>query len=209
MTARRVIASQYLADAYTNGELWEVWSASSQVALCGVMLLNHVSYGRDAQCHFVFFDRKLSDKVALCRAAMAAAFQRFELETLRIEIPTYAHALALWARKKLGFRYEAEQRPLSWPRDVPPLSERQAMLGSRKHRAIQYEGQWHDLLLLSVTREEYFRSVGSVNQTREHQLGADSRPHTGDSAIADRVYVHNAEQSVRLVESAQRAPATD
>ena len=154
-TARRVVASQYLADAYTGGALWEVWSASSHVALVGVGLFNHVSYGRDAQCHFVFFDRRLADKVTLCKAAMADAFQRFDLEALRLEVPTYAHALALWARKKLGFRYEAERRTFSWPQDAIALDEKQAMLGSRKHHATMYEGVWHDALMLSITSSEF------------------------------------------------------
>src|SRR5262249_23430334 len=76
------------------------------------------------------------------------------VETLRVELPTYARALLKYVRK-LGFRFEAECREWSWPKDRDPLSMEDAKLGSRKHRGTFFEGEWCDILLLSVTKDEF------------------------------------------------------
>lgn len=149
---RRWAAAGYLADAWQNGKLWVVWHGDE---VTGILVANQVNYGIDASCHFVFFDRTLANKRRICLNAMAWLFENLELEVLRVEVPTYARALANWARKKLGYRYESEARSPSWPAKEPPLTTKQAMLGSRKHRATLYEGKWHDALLLSLTREEF------------------------------------------------------
>jgi len=153
--ARVKVTNRYIIDAAQDGAFWEIWKGWRDAELVGVALLNQVDLYNSAQCHFVFFDRKLADKQQFCFNAMDWAFERFELEVLRVEIPTYARALANWARKKLGFRYEAEARPFSWPANEEPLTATQAVLGSRKHKVTLYRGQWHDALLLSITREEF------------------------------------------------------
>jgi len=98
------------------------------------------------------------------------------LEVLRIEIPTYAHALGAWARKRLGFRYEAEDRLIAWPEGSRKLSKKLAELGSRKHKATLYKGEWLDALLLSVTKEEFQARYGHV-QTERDEGGTE---HGGD-----------------------------
>lgn len=154
---RREAAAQHLGQIYADmlqdkAMLWEVWR---EAQLVGIISLTDIRHRLDCQSHFIFFDRKLSDKVGLCFDVMEFGFEIYGLEAIRIEIPTYAIALAKWARKKLGFRYEAEGRQPSWPVGARPLSEAQAILGSRKHRAVLYEGSWSDALLLSITREEF------------------------------------------------------
>ena len=149
---KRATAASYLADGILHGVLWEVWRGDE---LTGVILLNQLTLGRAGTAHFVFFDRKLADKRALCLNGMAWAFDKLDLQVIRTEVPTYARALAHWARKKLGFRWEAEDRKLSWPDDARPLTAREAELGSRRYRTMLYNGEWVDTLLLSLTREEF------------------------------------------------------
>jgi len=161
--ARRKATVKYLANAWDEGHLWEVYRGKE---LVGVLLLNEVRFRTDASCHFVFFDRTLKDKRVLCLNVMRWAFEHLELHRLSIEVPTYARALANFARKKLGFRYEAEARVFSWPRDESPLSTQAAMLGSRKHQRTLYKHEWHDVLLLSITREEFRHFVRSIPETR-------------------------------------------
>jgi RimJ/RimL family protein N-acetyltransferase len=147
---RRQAAVAFVAEALTQGHVWEVFRGTD---LVGIILINRVDYGNEAYCHFVFFDKSLADKRQLCLNVMAWLFQHLELETLRVQVPTYAFALAKWVRRKLGFRYETEDRPL-WGTDKT-LTMKEAELGSRKVRATLYKGTWHDVLLLSITREEF------------------------------------------------------
>ena len=152
----------YLADGFNNGKLWEVWRGNE---LTGILLVNELVPFLDARCHFLFFDAKLADKHQLCLNAMAWLYEKVPLETLRVVIPTYARALLKFARK-LGFRYEAEDRPFSWPQDGRRLTADEARLGSRKHHATLYAGEWHDELLLSQTKAEFDAFVQGVAHAR-------------------------------------------
>jgi RimJ/RimL family protein N-acetyltransferase len=149
---RRQAASRRLAEWMTDGVVWEAWRGDMLVGILGI---DRVVPRHEAYCHFVFLDRKLSDKVDLCMSLMGWCFKALDLHILRVEIPTYARVLARFARKRLGFRYDAEApRQLSWP-PGPGLSPKEAELGSRKFHGQRYEGSWHDLLLLSLTKEEF------------------------------------------------------
>jgi hypothetical protein len=148
---RRQAVIAYLADGFNHGKLWECWRDND---LCGILLLNELVPFRDGRCHFVFTDSQLADKYQLCWNLMRYSFEQVPVEVLRAEIPTYARALLKFARK-LGFRFESEHRPFSWPSNAAPLDADVAKLGSRKHRATLYKGQWHDVMLLSITREEF------------------------------------------------------
>ena len=154
---RRDVARKYLAENYFEMQrggafLWEVWHGAD---LVGIFLLTDVRWRTDAQCHFLFFDRKLANKRALCLNLMALVFEQFALHRLRLEVPEYAHALAEYARNKLGFRYEAEGATLRVASKVVSLTGHDAGLLSRKFRATLYNGTWQDVLLLTVTREEF------------------------------------------------------
>jgi hypothetical protein len=147
----RTAVHAHLADAFNNGKIWEVWRGS---ALVGILLVNELVPFQDGRCHFLFFDNTLSDKFQLCFNLMGWCFDHIPVDVLRVEIPTYARALLKFVRK-LGFRYEAEDRPFSWPQNGRRLSADEAKLGSRKHHAITYKGESCDVLLLSITAGEY------------------------------------------------------
>lgn len=162
---RREAVIAYLVDANANGKLWECWDDDK---LVGVLLLNELVPFLDARCHFVFLDSKLANKAGICVSLMRYAFEQIPVEVLRCEIPTYAKALLKFARK-LGFRGEAERREFSWPKSAKPLSKEEALLGSRKHKATLYKGEWHDAILLSITKDEFstLTSISGTFQVRE------------------------------------------
>jgi RimJ/RimL family protein N-acetyltransferase len=149
--ARRQAVIAYLADAHNFGKCWEVWRDDEVI---GVLVLNEMTPFLSARAHFVFTDSALSDKKDLCLALMKQAFESIPLEVIRVELPAYAKALLKFIRK-LGFKWESEDREFSWPADAAPLTEQLAKLGSRKHHGTLYRGTWHDILLLSVTRAEF------------------------------------------------------
>ena len=135
-----------------ESKTWEVWRGGE---LVGLLHADDIVPKVDARCHFIFFDRVLVDKRALCHATMDWLFRTYDLHALRVEIPTYAAKLAGFARKALSFKYEAEGRPFSWPASAAPLDADAAKLGSRRHHTIFHDGAWHDSLLLSLTRDEF------------------------------------------------------
>ena len=155
------IAKLYYAMAAGDGALWGVWRDSTIV---GIISIGDVVPQTDAKCHFVFFDHKLADKRDLCINLMRWCFERLDLHRLSVEIPTYARVLAKFARK-LGFRYEAEGRKPFTHRDerLDSLGLAQAYIGSRRYRATLYEGQWHDVLLLTMLREEFDERYGRTS----------------------------------------------
>ena len=195
---RYAAARSYLADALLNGKLWEVYAISEDKPseITGILMLNRVNLNSDAYCHFVFFDHELASKKRLCLEAMRWAYRTYNLQVLRVEVPTYAHALVGWARRKLGFRYEAEGRSLSWPKDAKQLTAKQAELGSRRHRAVLYEGQWHDELLLSLTLEEfeaqYGRSIQDPDGTSGRIDGTNAGVERGSGGHAPSVHAEPA-----------------
>ena len=177
---KRQAVIAYLVDANSNGKLWEVWRDDENV---GILMLNQMVPFLDARAHFLFFDSKLSDKEALCRKLLAYAFDQIPLEVVRVEIPTYAKALLKYARK-LGFRFESEQRSYTWPTNAAPLSADVAKLGSRKHHATLYNGEWCDVLLLSQTRDEFFASHKEHHGRPQHHQNPEQ--HDGAAAVTDR-----------------------
>lgn len=181
---RREAVIAHLSDAHNYGKLFEVWKGES---LLGIILLNELVPFRDVRCHFIFFDSKLSDKRQLCLNVMGWCFTQLPVEVLRLEIPTYATALLKFVRRTLGFRYESENRAFSWPTNAALLSANVAVLGSRKHHATQYKGVWHDLLLLSVTQDEFVAFCREQNsdghESQASQSGESARAHTaGDGS---------------------------
>lgn len=155
---RRAITTTHIAKLYAEmqrgeGFLWSIWRGAD---LVGIINIRDTEYRTNASCHFIFFDRRLADKRDLCLALIAWCFDKLELHRLSVEIPTYARALVKFARK-LGFRYEAENRQPYTHKDerLEPLGLAKAYIGSRRFQATLYEGQWHDALLLSLFREEF------------------------------------------------------
>ena len=162
-TAARLLMAQ-------NNAVFEVWKFGSDVQQgqqpAGVILLTDILPGVDAKAHFIFFDGRLRDKTALLKNMMAWAFGAFQLHRLTAEIPDYAFALVKYAREQLGFRYEGEGRTIKQrderthtegrPRWVDQtLTGWQAGFSSRRYQVVRWQGAWHDLLLLSITEEEF------------------------------------------------------
>lgn len=74
-----------------------------------------------------------------------------------------------------------------WPNHTAPLPAELAALGSRKHHATQYKGVWHDLLLLSVTQDEFVAFCREQNsdghESQASQSGESAGTHTaGDGS---------------------------
>ena len=153
-SVRRAAANAYLAESCANGRVWEVWRGAEVV---GILTLRDIAPQLDASCHFIFFDRELRNKRALCRSVMRRAFEEYQLHALRVEVPEYAANLIGFLRKALGFRFESER----W------LNLADAKKASRKYQATLYDGRWNDTYLLSVTREEFKRYERPQDQTQQ------------------------------------------
>lgn len=131
---------------------WEVYRDAN---LVGILHADQIVPYVSCHAHFLFFDSELRSKRLLCLNTMDWLFSAYDLHTIRVEIPTYAAKLAGFVRKALYFRWEAENRPFSWPSSAAPIPADVAKLGSRRHHAWFHHGEWHDLLLLSITRQEF------------------------------------------------------
>lgn len=166
---RRSLVLRRFADLDTKS--WEVYRGEE---LVGILQADEIVPRTDCRAHFLFFDHQLHDKRALCLNTMEWLYLNFQLHTIRLEIPTYAAKLIGFTRKALGFRFEAEGRAFSWPSSAAPLAADVAKLGSRKHHAIFHQGEWHDLLLLSQTDDE-FRAMKANHDRPDHQAAPSHR----------------------------------
>ena len=160
---RREAATAILGNP--NNLLFEVWNVTD-LQPAGMIIIADIIPGVDAKCHFLFFDGKLRSKTPILRAMMAWAFQHLQVHRLTAEIPDYAFALVKYAREQLGFRFEGEGRKLKQrdertrtegrPRWVDQVLDGwKAGWGSRRYQVVRWKGAWHDLLLLSITDEEF------------------------------------------------------
>ena len=174
---RRLLASSLLADAIRGEDtfVFEVWRVGETSELVGILSFTSVRPGMGAQFHPVFFDGKLRNafgKRELLLRAMDWAFNALSLHRLSVELPETMYALVTFSRKKLGFRFEAENRTIRQQRLIQTgpsgtygkavrrlvaltPGAREAEYGSRRFQAVLKDGKWLDMLLLSVTREEF------------------------------------------------------
>lgn len=165
---RREIVAALLTDpANVIFEVWRTSDAEAGSQPVGLVVFTDITPYVNAEFHPIFFDGKLANALGkrnLLLSLLLWAFQNLAVERISIEIPEFAGPLIHYARKKLGFRFEAEGRMITrWTKVSRRRSERvqetptaaQAALGSRKHRIVRYRGEWHDLILLSVTRGEF------------------------------------------------------
>jgi len=172
--ARRSFASAYIADAYVNGIVWDIWHGD---AVCGIFILNRVERGQDAYAHFLFFDHELRNKRELCRTMMRQTFDdtKLNLHSLRVEVPDHMGNLAGFLRKALGFKFEAERRLPD-----PALAKK----ASQRHHARLYLDKWQNVLLLSVTREEFLLYVRTQRNTRTSLDGPDRSTRSPDEPVS-------------------------
>ena len=172
--ARRSFASRYIADAYVNGIVWDIWHGDE---ICGIFILNRIAPGIDAYAHFLFFDNELRNKRELCRVAMKQTFAdpKLNLHALRVEVPAHMGSLAGFLRKALGFKFEAERRLPD-----PALAKK----ASQRHDATLYLGQWENVLLLSITRAEYEDHVRTQRPEGRCIDSPDREPRRPDSGVS-------------------------
>ena len=175
---KRGAVIRHLHHAYDTGRVWSVLQGDDALTDAqphGILLVEDIRPGVDATCHFLFFDRVLANKRWLIRATMSDLFRRDHLHVLRVEIPTFAAKLGNFLRKALGFRFEGE-----WLGATTPEAERL----SRRYHTMQYEGRWHDSLLLSLTADAHAAAMERYERpqdgTPQHQ------PDSGPSAAGNR-----------------------
>jgi len=167
-SGRREIAASLLTDQ--DNILFEIWRKGDHTPDAqpvGLVLFTDITPHVSCTFHPIFFDGKLANALGKRRLLLSLllwAFQNLGVNRIGVEIPEFGGALIHYARKKLGFRFEAEGRMIERVTKVSRRrSERvqltptaaQAALGSRKYRIVRYRGEWHDLILLSVTRDEF------------------------------------------------------
>ena len=172
--ARRSFASAYIADAYVNGIVWDIWHGDE---ICGIFILNRIRLGIDAYAHFLFFDNELRNKRELCRVAMRQTFAdpKLNLHALRVEVPAHMGSLAGFLRKALGFKFEAERR-------LPdPVLAKKA---SQRHEATLYLKQWENVLMLSITRAEFDEHVRTIGTARKRQHSPNRESGQPDIAVS-------------------------
>ncbi len=142
----RIVAAKILTDP--ENRIMEVWRGGEFV---GLLLLTSIVPGVDALVHFVFFDRNLVGKRGLILNWLDQCFAELELQRVTMEVPETVEVLASFARRKLGFKYEGEDRQ---PELKHQDAVHQAKQGSRKERAHFADGEWRDILRLRLLREE-------------------------------------------------------
>ncbi len=97
----------------------------------GILTLSKIRPSLSAECHAVFFDRRLADKTEAVRGAILWGFFEFDLYRLSAVIPKTSIALRRWMMRSLGFRHE----------------------GTLRHD-FYYKGKLSDSTVLSLLREE-------------------------------------------------------
>ena len=197
---RREKAAGMLVDS--RNIIHEIWRHEEVGGIqpVGLVIFTNIVPYTDCQFHPIFFDGKMSNflgKRNILLSQMVWAFRELQVERISVEIPEFRGPLIQYARKKLGFRFEAEGRSITrWTRASRRRTERvtqvpdaaQAALGSRKHRIVRYHGGWYDMMLLSVTRDEFAAFLAGATAEESHDgTISTSRPTVGAGAAGDQL----------------------
>lgn len=174
--SRRITAAAYIAESLLPDprtrilEVWHVDEEFPAASLVGLIGFTKIVPTVNAEFHPIFFDGKLRNgmgKRELMLRALDWAFETWALHRVSAEVPWFAAGFVKFLQGKLGFRFEAEERSIMIERVVPhglqktrkrvtvEPSRREAEFGSRRYQAFRKHGRWHDVMLLSVTREEF------------------------------------------------------
>ncbi len=118
----------------TDGD--SVWlEIHDETGIIGVVVLEHMFKIVDADAHIIFFTRDYAtkEKVDLCKQVMKWVFSKFPLQRVTVDVPTiYRRTIRLV--RDMGFKLEGVRR-----------------------RAVLIGGNWLDIELYGVLREEVFR----------------------------------------------------
>lgn len=108
-----------------NGLFWVVDD------FVGIMYITDIIPGLDAKCHVSFFDRRLNGREPLFREMIKYVLERYDFHRLTIEVALYANASYMRLVEAVGFKKEGRRRSFAW-----------------------YEGQWFDVNLYGILRNE-------------------------------------------------------
>lgn len=164
---RALAASMIIHDPLNK--VWEVWRGGTFV---GILVLWQIQPAVNAVFHFVFFDQNLVGKRKLILNFLAHCFAPVDegglgLRRVTMEVPEFKPALLGFARRKLGFRFEGEDRSRKLVegrgfkvkdpyRPNHRCDELDLLIsaGSRREHAHWFEGHWHDVLVLRLMAAE-------------------------------------------------------
>ena len=96
----------------------------------GLLFITDIYPGYQATGHFTFWDRRFKGREELLRQALRYAFNEFGFQRIITEVPLYTQA-TLSAVERIGFIKEGRLRKAAW-----------------------YHGEWWDVNLYSVLKEE-------------------------------------------------------
>lgn len=80
--------------------------------LVGLLYLTDLARVTDCDCHILFFDRKITDKVALCRYVVRWCFDYFKFHRMSATVPSIYHMTARLT-KNIGFQLEGTRRQVA------------------------------------------------------------------------------------------------
>lgn len=75
----------------------------------GMFYLTDIYPGIDAQCHYLFFDKKHLGREDLAKALVNYLFDAFKFHRLSVELPNYASDSTRRFIQNLGFHYEGKK----------------------------------------------------------------------------------------------------
>jgi RimJ/RimL family protein N-acetyltransferase len=85
----------------------------------------------DAQCHYLFFDKRHLGREDLTKAMLQWLFDTFKFHRLSVELPNYASDTTRMFIQKIGFHYEG-----------------------KKIKAAKLNGEWYDCNLYGILNEK-------------------------------------------------------
>jgi len=103
----------------------------------GILYLTHIIPGLSALAHFSFWDKRLRGREQLIREMIKLAFQKYGFQRIETRVALYANPV-LGAVERIGFVKEGRAR-----------------------KAVRRGGDWYDVNLYSMLREEVLNGASS------------------------------------------------
>lgn len=102
----------------------------------GMFYMTQIVPDVDANVHYTFFDRRHKGRVQLVREMLKYAFLHYNFQRLSVEIPYYALHGVMPFVEAVGFKSEG-----------------------RKRSAAFYKGEWYDINLFGILRQEALGAI--------------------------------------------------
>lgn len=165
---------------------WEVWRTDTAAELAGFVLFSDIRPGHDALGHYIFFDRRLTDKQAIMDDILGWVFEDHEgwvgLKRVSIQIPRPFHALAKHASRRLGFSGPFVHTLSTRTRGDGSQRRFQLRVEGVREGAITWRGHSSDLLLLGLKKEDFLRRTSLPDSN-----GSTEKPALRDHGVAEEV----------------------